>query len=386
MKEAEIKKGEFFNMSLETVRHLVKEGAGAEEVIAYLVLCRGTNAISTKRVSSHGAKSVSERGGFSYRRAVEAIAWLEKNMVVVKKVPENSPVPKKLQPKWELVSEGEDLLYLPNSLIDGLKGISIKSPLCAIYEDLPLGSSCIIADTRLDALMVLFHLYKHDDFAGCGGIDPRKGIYKAWTSAEGLEDYFESVTPLEGTNASLFQIEADTRSVFHTFANEALFYIADEAERFIRFWEAFNNLQRESLVYEVTQIWNADPNGKEGRKAEPLYTLYVHNKSARDSEPYLQECIHRTLIRIGEVDREYFFHDDFSFKYSGKFRYIAATKHKGFPLGIYRLKFRPKTKDYGLGFAAEKKRVGDWQFILSGLRELPFNQTLDQDQDEGCPF
>ena len=124
--------------------------------------------------------------------------------------------------------------------------------------------------------------------------------------------------------------------------------------------------------------------GKNGRKAEPLYTLYVHDRHARESEPYLQKEIHSAALRRGDMDE----HVEFAHlgmekmgiygseggniigeagQPTGRFRYIANKKAGAFPIGIYRLRFRPKTRDTGRGMAAEKQRVDSW---INSLKKI----------------
>ena len=223
----------------------------------------------------------------------------------------------------------------------------------------------MVADSRLDAIMVLAHLYRHHTFADCGGINPRSGLYRNWVAAS--NDLDEQTTEIEGTNATLYEIEATQDTVFIQFASEALFYIKDEAERHARFWEAFSNLKDFGLMYEVTQVWDANPNGSNGRRAEPLYTLYVHDRHARKSEPYLQSAIHTLAFKAGAMDRYTEFSDDDSNIKSGRFRYIANSKTGGYPIGIYRLRYRAGTTDTGIGMAAEQSRVNRWQEAFNNI-------------------
>ena len=52
---------------------------------------------------------------------------------------------------------------------------------------------------------------------------------------------------------------------------------------------------------------------------------------------------------------------------TGRFRYIAHKKSGGFPIGIYRLRFRAGTKDTGKGMMAEESRFNNWADILAKL-------------------
>jgi hypothetical protein len=184
----------------------------------------------------------------------------------------------------------------------------------------------------------------------------------------------EQVTDIPDSNVALYEIEGSYSQMFISFAEEALFYIKDEEERHIRFWDAFHTLDKLGFVYEVIQIWSGNPNdhdSSKARKAEPLYTPYVKDRHARGSEPYLQKEIHNAAFRTGIMDAYIEFgypdiEEDASIG-SGRFRYIATKANKGYPIGIYRLRFRPHTVDTGRGIAAEQSRVKHWAEAISKL-------------------
>jgi hypothetical protein len=377
-------KGEFFTVNLNQIDAMVMAGAGAEEVMAFVVLARGVNRRRHIHQSTHGANSIANRTGMSYRRAESALDWLMEHRFIQKApIPDNTNgTPKARLARW-ILDEDADLndVYLANALTDGIGRGKNNPPLMRIYDE-ATGKSGTLADARLDALMMLLYLYRHNDMQECGGIDPRSGIYRQWVETENT--WGEKVTDLEGTNAAIYEIEGGNDYMFMKFAREALFYVGPDDEIKERFWDAFHNLHRMGFLYEVTQVWSADPSGKNGRKAEPLYTLYVHDRHARESEPYLQKEIHKAAFRTGAMD-EYFefshlgreaigiFGDEggnivgVDGQGTNRFRYIANRKTGAFPIGIYRLRFRPKTRDVGRGMQAEKHRVDSWIHSLRSL-------------------
>lgn len=374
-------KGGFFGVSIKTVGKMVNAGAGAEELMAYMVLSRGVNVRGSKRISTHGANSISTRTGMSYRTAEAALDTVEQIGIAHKAGDKTDAAsPKKHHARWILQDEPIDV-YLANSLTDGIGQGKQNPPLMRIYNQVSLGTNGLMSDARLDAVMVLVHLYLHQDMQGCGGVNPRVGIYREWTAAHSWgaadEDIADgrasSVTDIEGTNAALYEIEGGNNVMFTKFAAEALFYVADADERNSRFWSAFHNLRRLGFLYEVTQVWSGNPNGTNGKKAEPLYTLYIHDRHAREAEPYLQTDIHKAAFRTGAMDRMTEFADEFNesgesnILFTDRFRFIAAKKVGGFPIGIYRLRFRPKTRDVGLGIEAEQHRVAQWAATLKNL-------------------
>lgn len=386
--KSESGKGEFFTVNLNQIDEMVEAGAGAEEVMAFVVLARGVNRRRHIHLSTHGANSIANRTGMSYRRATSALDWLVEHGFIRKaSIPEHTNgTPKAKLARW-LLTEGTDLndVYLANALADGIGRGKNNPPLMRIYDE-ATSKSGTLADARLDAMMMLLYLYRHHDMQECGGIDPRAGIYRQWVETENI--WGEKVTDLEGTNAALYEIKGDYIWRVDAFAKEALFYIGPDDARSDRFSDAFHNLHRMGFIYEVTQVWSADPNGKDGRKAEPLYTLYVHDRHARDSEPYLQKEIHKAALRMDAMDE----YTEFSHlgrelmgiygdeggnivgpdgQATNRFRYIANKKKGAFPIGIYRLRFRPKTRDTGRGMQAERQRVASWISAISRLQPTP---------------
>jgi len=347
----------FFTVNLSLIDGMVKKGAAAEELMAYLVLARGIDKAGRyAALSTHGANSIGTRTGCTYTRATKALDWLTEHQFI-KPIQAELSRSKKTSHKWQLVEIPIEL-PLANELADGIgRGKSIP-PMERIYNQ---SKGKTIGAARLDTLMLLLHLYKHQELSEYGGINPKAAIYRNWELNDSpVIGSGESITELEGTNAALYEIQGGDNQVWTNFSKEALFYIDDAAERSERFWDAFSNLKRLGWVYEATQIWNADPS--KNSKAEPLYTLYVHDRHARESDPYLASAInqvaHNHFGIFYEIEGEGF---------CGDFRFIAHKKTGGFPIGIYRLKFRPPTKDTGKGMAAEQHRIENWQHQLSRL-------------------
>jgi hypothetical protein len=351
--ENSTKKEGFFTVRITIVDELVKRGAAAEELATYLVLARGAGK---GKETIWGANSCSKYTGMTYYRAKQAIEWLEQQGIITKKS----------QKEWRLnLDEDEDGVALSNALIEGI-GAGKNNPPLARLETIRHCSHGM-AEARLDTLMVLVHLYRHHLLADCGGVNPRAGIYREWQPAE--NSYGTTQTDLIGSNAALYEIQGSNRIVSTKFIAESLFYIDDEAERHERFWDAFNNLKELRWLYEVTQVWSADPH--QDSRAEPLYTLYVHDISSRDTDPYLSTAIHRAAFRTDSMDgyEEFSSHlQDYSnIIKSGRFRYVASKKKGGFPIGIYRLKFRAWTADNGIGMKREQQNVKRWSDSLSAI-------------------
>jgi hypothetical protein len=220
-----------------------------------------------------------------------------------------------------------------------------------------------MGQARLDAVMLLVHLYRRHLLEECGGVDPRSGLYQEWRLAETPTELEfgcrEPVMAVDGSNAALYEVEGKSTTMWTEFAETALAYITDGPERHQRFWCAFRNLDRLGLVYEVLTVWNRNP--LTSRNAELQYTLYVLDRHARNTDPYLQREIHTMAMELGEIDYGDLVQDTYdrsapALPDSGRFRFIANKKAGAYPLGVFRLRYRPKTRDTGLGFEAERQR------------------------------
>lgn len=351
----------FFSVELNQVDQMVREGAGSTEVIVYLVLARGAGA---KKASRWGMKSCETYTGLTYHKAEKASDWLQEKGFI-KDISEGR------KRQWVFrKSEHGVPVYLSNALIDGIGAGKENPPMNRLHNDLKMGEYGFKEEARLDTLMVLLHLYRHQSLRDFGGVNPASGLYRAWSAASGY--YGSHAALVTGSNTAIYEIEGEPSTVYTAFMAETLFYVEDKAERSARFWAAFENLRRLGWLYETTQVWSDDPS--KNSRAVPFYTLYVHDKHARDTDPYLSRDVHEVAVaddsdfklhvwRVSESEQPT--------KVSKQLRYIAPIG-KGFPIGIYRLKFRPHTKDTGKGMTEEQHRVDEWrQHCAKLINQLP---------------
>lgn len=345
----------FFSVSLDQIDRIVRSGGGSEEIICYLMICRG---LGKQGYSTWAVKACANYSLMTNHRANKCVEWLlAKNFISIHSDPIEKPV--KSRPRF-LISQGESEIALANALIEGV-GQGKNNPPMKRIGLLGMGAIGGREEAQLDVLMVLLHLYQHEIMADYGGVDPTSGLYRCWRGCENSTG--DMVTDIEGTNLRLYEIEGDDQQVYLKFAGAALFYVTDATERTDRFWQAIATLKTTlGWLYETTQIWTADPS--KNPRAEPMYTLYVHDNHARQTDPYLSRDIHNALFKLGLLDRHLEFHDpdpDSVFTGSGRFRFVAERRQGGFPIGIYRLKFRPHTQDTGKGIERETDRVAVWQ-------------------------
>jgi hypothetical protein len=354
----------FFTFSPILINEMIKLGGGAEELSAYLVIKRGAGA---KIYSNWGANSVAQYIGLSYHRAKQCINWLEEHEFIKPIANAKNGDSQKSNSKWQFTINEDDLeVALSNALIDGIGAGDKNPPLFRLRNEIGMGKWGI-KSSRIDAIVVLLNLYRYHCLAEYGGINPLLGVYKRWQAADNFDG--DQITELPGTDATLYEIEESENIVYKHFANETLFYTSNDEERYQRFWDAFNNLKDLGWLYETTQIWSADPSAN--KDAEPLYTLYVHDRHARNTDPYLANLINKISIKQLNPDYGFFnhrgdFEDEFN-HFNGQFRYVALTRQGGFPIGIYRLKFRAHTRDAGKGMAEEEMRHKRWLKALHGV-------------------
>lgn len=363
----------FHILNLNAVDEMVAKGADVDAVTAYLVIVRGANR---QGFSTHGANSVANRSDMTRYKAEQSLRWLTDNGYI-QKIECNEEIFKKRQPRFQVVARHNSFdISLPNFMLDG-KGVKVgnerPSPLKIIFTKVKMGKHCTYKESQLDTIMVLIHLYRHHELAEFGGVNPRVGPIRKWTSS--VNSIRNSFEPLERTKFSIFEIEGDEEVINPLMVNEALFYVAEEDDRISRYIEAFSNLQKLGFVFETIQVWSDDPIATP--KASPLYTLYIVSKSARNSDPFLQTAINKLAIRRRIFDaKDEYGHlglgedtpvEDSNIIGSGRFRYFAQSKSGGYPIGIYRLRYRAATKDTGKGMAAEKRRVDEWESTIDNL-------------------
>lgn len=359
----------FFIVNLYLINLIVKLGGGFEEVSAYVVLVRGAGR--RREISTHGASSIAARTGMTYTRAEKSLKWLLDHKFISKAEDGGDEKSRKRLPRYRLLEVNDvevKIVALANDLIDGVGRGKNNPPFARIYNDSDMGCHYVMSHARLDALMLLLCMYEHHFLAECGGIDPRSGLFKVYEPTENSNG--NKIENFKETNLAMFEIQGAGTFCYGAFSKKALFYVPDDDQRTERFSCAFENLKRMGFCYETIQIWSTDPNKDEN--ASPNYTLYILDRHARESEYYLSTSIHRAALRrnilIGYD--EFFDIEDYpsaNIINSGRFRFVAHKSAGGYPIGIFRLRFRAHTQDTGKGLAAEKHRVERWTSILEQL-------------------
>ncbi len=403
------KKGGFFSVSVQAIDQIAAQGGMAEDILGYLVLARhaSVKVPHAGRLTCAGGLALQKNLGIGRRKAEAALDWLSHNSAELpdgstahfiveaekarerfgpERVPAHFGRSNSLATKvrWLLSARG-DPVNLANALIDGIGKGKDNPPLTRIYNDVQpdFDNGIGMQQARLDATVLLVHLYRNTALEECGGVDPRSGLYREWAvvdddATEGWLDR-PPVMELEGTNAALYEVAGKSATVFLSFAATALAYVPDPVERERRFWCAFDNLLRLDFVYEVLTVWSGNPvraDKKKAKQAELLYTLYIFDRHAREQEPYLQRDIHSMALNRGDIDPlEMGFdslqrHQD-SLIGSGRFRFVAVPKIGAYPVGVFRPRFRAKDQETGRGIEAEQQRYLTWANHLRRISGRP---------------
>jgi hypothetical protein len=392
-------------------------GGGAEGVLAYLALARHATVKGPEggKLTSAGAHVIQKRIGLTHSRAEAALEWLQKcdakmsqgSARLIMSADEarqrfgNNAVPlhfgygksigRHTKARWWLAPFGREL-YLANALVDGVGAGKTSPPLARLYSQVnpDIAAGLTMANARLDAAMLIMNLYRIHLLEECGGVDPRSGIYREWglaTTPTELEfGSREPVCALNSGDMALYEVQVASENVSPSFMASALAYVPDDSERNKRLWCAVCNLKRLGLIYEVLTVWNGNP--FETGNAELEYTLYVFDRHARESEPYLQREIHTMGMSLGVLD----YYSDFldpddsgapTLLTSGRFRLLAHRKTGAYPVGVFRLRFRANTRDTGIGIEAERQRCLRWANLCRQLGGKPPMSSWTQPSGSG---
>lgn len=205
--------------------------------------------------------------------------------------------------------------------------------------------------------------YFHHDLDIFGGLDPRTVFYQL---EESTNTYEQSQIEIPGTNLVCHEIQLGAMNALEKFVLDCLPNAHEQKVE--RFWQGFYNLSDMGLLYKVTKVWRGNPTEPSGRSAEILYTLYVNDFHARQAAPYLQKEIHRFLLKNSVLlpEHEFFYDDESNIVDSGRFRFLSQSAEDN-AVGIFRLRFHPRTRNTGIGVQAELQRVAEWS---SALRKL----------------
>ena len=381
----------FTQLSLTELQNIRRRGGGYRDMAAYIVICSGINVVNDRLCSTHGAKSVSQRTGMTYRTAENALRWLCAEGFI--RPPEDGVdehlgkvKSRNTEVRWVLPLTSSDYdVALSNAAVQGIGG-NKRSPLqCLITE--VRGTDDIGREQAVcDALILWLMLMREQDFDAHAGVSPSliHIAYEPVTGEEGedMEYFAEGHTlPIAGTNGMLVCMKPKKNRIaqvshLHAFTGKTgvdeKLEQAEKDELASRYWHALKELLRLSFVYEAAVIWSGNPlDQRKGRQAEPLGTLYINDSWGRSSDSFALEAVNRVVWRRQVIPNEFEFNTDGELTFSPKnyLRYIVAESRLAHTMLLTQLRVRYWAPNEAtvLGRELDKKRTEQMIASLDNL-------------------
>jgi len=375
------KKDGFTQMSLDVLRAISANGGGYQDMAAYIVLCSGVNSRQGNRLCTHGANSVAQRSGISYRSAQKALKWLVDQGFLREPTPSDpaflSKTPSRATAVRYVLHDEQSLdVAVANQFFESAKGND--SPLKKIISQVDNFEDVSRAVAVMDCIILFAALMREQDFADCAGVDPGIWSQKFEPADEGESDFAQMVDVPDSNGVLVAVQETDVVTttnnfVFDVFGEPAL----DDAHKQSinkRFWQALRELRRLRVTYRVLVLWRGNPlDEKQRKKAEPIATHYINDAWARTYDPHLQNETHKAAWRTGARDTATDFNGDETepiFANTGKYRYIVAKKSAKnvFLVGQLRVRWWPSNDSTVQGRAIERRRTTETNAALARLR------------------
>lgn len=374
----------FLQMSLSLLKSIADQGGSYKDLAAYIVLASGVSG-KNGRLCTHGAKSIEQRTGMTYRAAEGALEWLEEAGCIRKPQEGEAKFLGKGNSRGQAVrwvlQDADDLdVAVCRQFVEGIKGHANMPPLKKMLAEIDgNGHSITRPQAITDAIILFAALMKEQDFDGWAGVNP-----EAWRQ-EFEPDHEEGhLTAVPGTNAVMVTVkESDDGEARWKFL-EKLYgpRPEDEAERASitsRFWLAWHALRSLRLTYRVLILWQGDlSNAKTARQASPIATQYINDSWARKLDPHLQYEVNRAAWRTGARDA----YSDLSaretesipFVNSGSYRYMvrSGAEKNCTLIGQLRVRYWPKTVATAQARAVEKRRTEQFSAVIQAIRTPAF--------------
>jgi hypothetical protein len=399
-----VKKGAFFAVPLNAIYHMInihRERDSelvleAEEILAYICLCRGAGRFTSSGWTEH---AIATYCNMTQGRATKACTYLVQNGLInlnenyraVKS--DQTPVltsgavgnedggsdnePRNKRHKYFLNCRNEEkMIYFPNCIVDGaisgrklypLSTLSKGSFLCQ-----PKGITS--REARLDAVILLMVLYAHHDLQKSGGVD--LGLWSTWFTPVESGDGLGTSPPtseLCDTGYSIHEVERGSEYFQTSLIAQFFSYISDENIRNNRINSALKSLLKLRFIYEVLQVWTGSTQ-RDDEEIELEYPLYICDSSQRASgEPSLAKQINSLAFLL--YDRAIVFPRDETFNIGdgNQFRFICDDERRGYLISSLRMKYRPHDHDCGVGMKEQSAMVSNWTEMLANIKEECFS-------------
>lgn len=282
---------------------------------ALLVLASGTGR--DNRTTSWSAKAVETRAGIGWRRANDAIALLVASKIVTLAKKGNRP-----RYKIEMPDDPAKLIWLPSELVTGA-GAEIP-PVARLKQS-----------RDLDLLATFVALYAHHDLTGEGGL-PRNLVCAVY-DREQLATHGQFV---------FFGFRYKTGTAWHSGPFEK--YRSDPKEK-SRVWDHIGLLTKLGLLECIAYLAeSADAD------ADLIHAL--------SGDSYAQAAAEAAQMSV--ACKDYLVHKSENFDFS-----IPVFSHmtNAAVVGVYRLRYRPKTTKTAAWFAKHVEQCKAFENIYSNI-------------------
>jgi hypothetical protein len=360
-KGAKVYKGNFFKVSLGSVRLIAKQTKSAEAVLAYIVLsqCKQKEGLA----STGGAPVIAESLGITRFKgekliaALSTVSWGERpteRAIVspqdwneVTEVTEGERFGKftaKILPPY-----GDDYLYLDNSFVKA-PDERFKTPIARMME--------VPQQYRLDAVNLMSEMYHKHHIADFGGVDPNF-ICTQWKKGSLLDlaDYGKGCD-----DARFFATSERNRSL--KISDDLLngMFMGDAK----RFNAVFTYLQRSNIVYEVAVVFSS--NILETVESEVLYTLRNCGKDIEGNESEGLARVAVNALESCDLDAELLSGQEVYRRGNKANLYAyAAPTDEAQVVGVFRLQHLTNAKDNKNEHTIELKRNERWKDVYENL-------------------
>ena len=387
----------FTQMSLATLQAIANSGGGYRDMAAYIVLCSGVNGKANNRASTHGAKSIADRSGMSYRAAENSMEWLQAAGIIKPAenlTPPDSKRPKASVPRWDILDERLDIAVARQFTERYPNSTRADTPLQRMIDGISGNDNIARSQAVMDSILLYVALLKEQDFGGFAGVDP-KIIHGEFVPIDptdvnceqSLDSFYgyEPVLAIPEINSSLVTVRATegytetpwttTQGfIFDLLGNPEHDQITELDLIAQRFWWSLQQLRDVHLAYCVAILWEGDPtNHQQRRTAEPLATHTIEDAWAKDYDPSISKDINRLVWR-NHIAEDFNSDGDggiaFMPKSANHYRYIVNKKRQNHVRLIrqFRVQHWAANESTAHGRAIERARTTKLQGVYSKIK------------------
>ncbi|WP_156337078.1 hypothetical protein [Achromobacter kerstersii] len=345
----------YFKTSSRTLETLAKKGR-FECVAGFLALARhamGTSIGGFPPFSFTGAgiNAIHVKGCMSEESARGVFEELKREEII--SLPPSAAKQASKHVRWQ-INQGELDLALPHAFLDGLNEGTVTSAIKRIKKPSSNPRHPVegLSNTEkaLDALMLLVGVYKHAAMESFGGVSPHC-VYRKWTLQS-------RVSSAKGYRWGADLSSDDGTTAYTSFMISSLAHLKDAQKDLTdrernRFWNAFELLRGEGLVYEAVSLFDADP--RENSTASLVCSLRIndYHASSIGDPSLLAELEAQSGAEFG------FYTNAVNDRGEPEQMWVILPNKEGAIIGIWRPRFRAATPDVGAWVDKEKQNIAD---------------------------